>query len=214
MTVLIKTATIDNLLEIDRINRLCSKENYDLGYWEDILKNGFIKMAVLEEEIIGYIAVLNLENFSRSEFMENFCQEKGITDCVELVSVCVLEKYRNNQIGTKLIEIALKNIPKDYTLVTYVRNADSHEKHIYLKNGFAVYDKLEENYYENPTDNAVIMYKETILDINDIEITFHSADTTDTKDTADTKDTVDTKDIHIDDNSDSNMNANANTNVN
>lgn len=143
MKVIIKKMKLDHLEKIkDDLD-----EKFDKFWNYNILKNE------LENPASTYIVAINKEN-------DEVVGYAGIwqpIDEVHITNIVTKKEYRNNKIGTKMLEklikIAKKRKLKDITLEVNVNNTPAinlYEKYNFKKVG------LRKKYYNN-TDDALIM---------------------------------------------------------
>ena len=160
----IKKASLNGIDSVININRASLQENYSKDDWIFLHTCGSINVAVLGDKIVGYICCINVSFFDYEEtFTHNFVKlikilkknnkSKDIT-CV--FSFAVLENYRNNKIGKKLMESVIN---ENIMYLLNVRKSNVVAQQIYTKLGFIQYEKIDENYYENPTEDSFIYYK-------------------------------------------------------
>ena len=110
---------------------------YELGYKDTILK-----VAVLNNQIIGYVCV------------------RTILDITHILNLVVLPDFRRKGIGSMLLRDALnelKRLKPDINLITLeVRESNTAAIKLYEKFGFKVMGKRI-SYYDKPHENAIIM---------------------------------------------------------
>ena len=110
---------------------------YELGYKDTILK-----VAVLNNQIIGYVCV------------------RTILDVTHILNLVVLPDFRRKGIGSMLLRDALnelKRLKPDINLITLeVRESNTAAIELYEKFGFKVMGKRI-SYYDKPHENAIIM---------------------------------------------------------
>ena len=110
---------------------------YELGY-----KNTILKVAVLNNQIIGYVCV------------------RTILDITHILNLVVLPDFRRKGIGSMLLRDALnelKRLKPDINLITLeVRESNTAAIELYEKFGFKVMGKRI-SYYDKPHENAIIM---------------------------------------------------------
>ena len=110
---------------------------YELGYKDTILK-----VAVLNNQIIGYVCV------------------RTILDITHILNLVVLPDFRRKGIGSMLLRDALnelKRLKPDINLITLeVRESNTAAIELYEKFGFKVMGKRI-SYYDKPHENAIIM---------------------------------------------------------
>lgn len=107
---------------------------------QDILNNNYSNYYLYEQngEVIGMI------NFHK------------MGDYAEIIDIVVLEKYRNQKIGTKLLQYSI-NILNECKITLEVRESNKAAIGLYEKLGFKIIG-MREKYYKN--ENAYIMKKE------------------------------------------------------
>ena len=139
---------ISDVLAIERISFTTPWDirsfEYELGYKDTILK-----VAVLNNQIIGYVCV------------------RTILDITHILNLVVLPDFRRKGIGSMLLRDALnelKRLKPDINLITLeVRESNAAAIKLYEKFGFKVMGKRI-SYYDKPRENAVIMELSTAHD--------------------------------------------------
>lgn len=167
---IIRFAQMSDLPIIDEINRQCLSENYSLDMWIYLLRSGYICVATINDKIIGYISVAELfdENiqgrsleFSQTiETNNQTIKTSNQLSLVFVVSFAVLESYRNQKIGNLLLARALEKSELFYkkkSIVLNVRVSNVSAQHLYKKYGFKIFKEPEQDYYDNPTEDAYLM---------------------------------------------------------
>lgn len=98
------------------------------------LKNDLVWLAKVEDEVIGYICC---------EFFDD--KHKYFPNSVFLLGLYVRDKFRDNGIGTKLVEMALKNVyPKKYSYFSVTHDPrSSHLTKFYSSCGFIEVGKTQ-----------------------------------------------------------------------
>ena len=132
---------ISDVLAIERISFTTPLDirsfEYELGYKDTILK-----VAVLNNQIIGYVCV------------------RTILDVTHILNLAVLPEFRRRGIGSMLLRDALnelKRLKPDINLITLeVRESNTAAIELYEKFGFKVMGKRI-SYYDKPHENAIIM---------------------------------------------------------
>ena len=105
----------------------------------------------------------NREFYKRLEYIENnkiigYLDYSLIYDRIEIDNILVLEEYRNNKIGTKLMEY-LDRIAKEKELINItleVRQSNDIAIHLYTKFGFT---KVAIRKYYYGDEDAILMEK-------------------------------------------------------
>lgn len=160
----IKKASLNDIDSIANINEISLQENYSKDDWIFLSTCGLINVALIKDEIVGYICLININFLDHEEtFMHDFIKliknlkkNDKSNDIMCIFSFAVLENYRNNKIGKKLMESAIN---ENTTYLLNVRKSNTIARQIYTKFGFLEYDKIDKNYYENPTEDSFIYYK-------------------------------------------------------
>ena len=135
------TADLPEVLEIECI---CFTTPWDIRSFEYELgyKDTILKVAVLNNQIIGYVCV------------------RTILDITHILNLVVLPDFRRRGIGSMLLRDALnelKRLKPDINLITLeVRESNTAAIKLYEKFGFKVNGKRI-GYYDKPHENAVIM---------------------------------------------------------
>ena len=135
------TADLPEVLEIECI---CFTTPWDIRSFEYELgyKDTILKVAVLNNQIIGYVCV------------------RTILDVTHILNLAVLPEFRRRGIGSMLLRDALnelKRLKPDINLITLeVRESNAAAIELYEKFGFKVMGKRI-SYYDKPHENAIIM---------------------------------------------------------
>lgn len=95
--------------------------------------------------------------------MIGFANGSWVIDEGELLNIAVLEEYRRHGTAVLLYEQIEKEFSDNGVRTVYleVREKNTPAIKFYQKNGFEQ-NGLRKNYYKNPHDNAVLMYKKII----------------------------------------------------
>lgn len=83
-----------------------------------------------------------------------------IIDEAELLNICIDKKFQGKGLGKKLLEFSIKTL-KTQKIFLEVRKSNIAAIKFYEQFGFVQMSKRK-NYYKNPTEDALIMQKETI----------------------------------------------------
>ena len=124
------------LNDIEEVNVLLSEFNYSIT--KQSFDNVFFKSLVYVDDKIRGIIVYNL-----------------IYDRIEIEYIIVDKDYRENKIGTKLLEEIQKENVKNITLE--VRKSNVIAINFYKINGFKI-EAIRKNYYK--TEDGYLMLKE------------------------------------------------------
>ena len=154
--ILIRRATINDLQVIQKLNNSLfelEKENYDStivrgwplsidgkNYFEDLIKNNYVILAVLDDLIIGYLAGTINEKGSYEEIQYG-----------EINNMFINDNYRGYGIGKKLVD-SFKTYCKDNNIFNLKVTASFKNKNaieFYRRNDFEEFDltltaKIEE----------------------------------------------------------------------
>lgn len=143
MEFTIKKATIDDLNTIQELNNKLFELEYNnfdpslkIGwpfeiageeYFKDLIENQIIYLAIMNKEIVGYLAgSIHVEN------------SYNTTSIAELDNMFILEEYRKYGIGTKLFnefkDYCKKNKIEELKVTASSKNANAIK--FYEKNGF------------------------------------------------------------------------------
>ena len=135
---------MSDLPEVLEIECICFTTPWDIRSFEYELehKDTILKVAVLNNQIIGYVCV------------------RTILDVTHILNLAVLPGLRRRGIGSMLLRDALnelKQLKPDINLITLeVRESNAAAIKLYEKFGFQVMGKRI-GYYDKPHENAVIM---------------------------------------------------------
>jgi ribosomal-protein-alanine N-acetyltransferase len=138
----IKKACIKDLGDLDKINRKCLPENYEIDQWRMLLNNfsDYSFIALLDNKIVGYCLLVDQNG-------------KGI-----IPSIAVLEEYRKQGIGKKLLItsiVAYKKVEINSMKTIFLHCRESNKAAINLYNTlkFEKVGKIKD-YYSNPIEDA------------------------------------------------------------
>ena len=89
-----------------------------------------------------------------------YCGYLQVIDEADILNVAVKMMYRGQHIGTRMIQRLLEEGKKRgaYRFTLEVRQSNFAAIHVYEKIGF-VSVGIRKNFYEKPTENAIIMWK-------------------------------------------------------
>ncbi|MDP3297709.1 MAG: ribosomal protein S18-alanine N-acetyltransferase [Thermodesulfovibrionia bacterium] len=142
--IVIREMLYKDLPGVDRIEKTCFTTPWDIRSFEYELgcKDTILKVAVLNNQIIGYVCV------------------RTILDITHILNLVVLPDFRRKGIGSMLLRDALnelKRLKPDINLITLeVRESNTAAIKLYEKFGFKVMGKRI-SYYDKPYENAIIM---------------------------------------------------------
>ncbi len=148
--ILIREMSPSDLSEVSAIEYSCFTTPWNIRSFEYEMdhKDTIMKVAVLNNQIIGYVCI------------------RTILDVTHVLNLAVLPEFRRKGIGSMLLNEALKELKqskKDINLITLeVRESNTAAIKLYEKCGFRVIGKRV-GYYQKPHENAVIMGLSTTL---------------------------------------------------
>lgn len=145
--ILIRRATINDLQAIQKLNNSLfelEKENYDStivrgwplsadgkNYFEDLIKNNYVILAMVDDLIVGYLAGTINEKGSYEEIQYG-----------EINNMFINDEYRGYGIGKKLVN-SFKMYCKDNNILNLKVTASFKNKNaigFYKNNGFEEFD--------------------------------------------------------------------------
>jgi len=146
----IRLARMDDIDQIIKINRLSLPENYPYYFFVEHLKEygAAFYVAEVDGEVVGYIMPRIEWGFSNIKQLP-ILVKKG-----HVVSIAVLEGYRNRGIGTALLQASLKAMKEVYgaeEAYLEVRVSNQPAIHLYRKLGFKEV-KVLKHYYADGED--------------------------------------------------------------
>jgi len=145
MEVEVREINFDDLDEVTRIEKICFSIPWSKELLADELLNkmAYYQCATIDGNVVGYMG------------MWKICDEGHITN------VAVLPEYRNKGIASKLISkmIEICKCSEIYNITLEARESNLEAIKLYEKFGFESAGKRP-NYYQKPTESAVIMWKE------------------------------------------------------
>lgn len=143
MDIEIKLASLFDAPEILKIENACFSSPWSEGSIRDALENpcSHFYLAYCDGEIAGYIG---LQVFSGEGYVTN---------------IATLPEYRRQGVAKALLTKALENETEFVTLE--VRESNAAAITLYKSFGFERVG-VRPNYYSNPTENAILMTKETL----------------------------------------------------
>ena len=116
--------------EMKSVNEICLPENYPMDYWEENLKakNSFVLCA--DSKVVGYILA---------------------SDEPSIASFAILEKYRKQGYGKKLMSICLQELQKKKykNVILHVQTTNQVALNLYLSQGFTITETIKDYYGEN-----------------------------------------------------------------
>lgn len=146
----VRLARMDDIDQIVKINRFALPENYPYYFFVEHLKEygAAFYVADVNGEVVGYIMPRIEWGFSNIKQLP-ILVKKG-----HVVSIAVLEQYRNKGIGKALLEASLKAMKEIYgaeEVYLEVRVSNEPAIHLYKKLGFKEV-KVLKHYYADGED--------------------------------------------------------------
>lgn len=148
---IVRLARQDDIDQIIKINRFSLPENYPYYFFVEHLKEygaAFYVAEVNDSGVVGYIMPRIEWGFSNIKQLP-ILVKKG-----HVVSIAVLEKYRNKGIGTALLQASLKAMKEIYgaeEVYLEVRISNEPAINLYRKLGFKEV-KVLKHYYADGED--------------------------------------------------------------
>lgn len=144
MEVEVREISFSDVDEVAEIERICFSMPWskELIAQELLNKNAYYQCAIIDGKLVGYMG------------MWKICDEGHITN------VAVLPDYRKKGIASLLISkiIEICKCSEINNLTLEARESNIEAIHLYEKFGFESAGKRP-NYYQRPTESAVIMWK-------------------------------------------------------
>ena len=142
--IMIREMTMDDLDSVVEIEKECFSVPWSKQGFVDALQknNAYYIVAVADDRVVGY------------------CGAYGVCDEADINQVAVTEAYRRGGIGEQMVRQLLDGlIQRGYLYTTLeVRRSNAAAVALYEKLGF-VSEGIRKNFYEKPTEDAVIMWK-------------------------------------------------------
>lgn len=140
MDIIIKKATLDDVVDILKIENACFTSPWTEGSLKESLENENSRfyLALIDGETAGYIGV---QIFSGEGYVTN---------------VATMPEFRRKGIAKALIKRALENEMEFLTLE--VRESNLPAINLYKSFGFEVAG-IRKKYYSHPEENAILMTK-------------------------------------------------------
>ncbi len=147
---IIRNVRMEDINDIIMINRLSLPENYPYYFFVDHVKDydKAFYVAEVNGEVVGYIMPRIELGFSNLKSLPSLVK-KG-----HVVSIAVLEAYRNRGIGTALLKASMKSMKEDYgaeEVYLEVRVSNYPAISVYEKLGFMKI-KVLKHYYADGED--------------------------------------------------------------
>jgi len=138
----VRTMTMSDCEQVAAIEAVSFSVPWSLHAFTETLQKENFRYFVAEEdgEILGYCGFL------------------FVLDEAEIPNVCVKEAARRRGVGRQMMEALIKEAEKlgMYRLLLEVRESNVAARTLYKSLGFCE-DGIRKNFYEKPTENAVLM---------------------------------------------------------
>lgn len=145
MEVIIRGLTINDIDQVIEIEKQCFSMPWSKEAFENELKNilAYYQCAEVNGRLVGYMGMWKI-----------------IDEC-HITNVAVLPEYRNLGIATSLINkmIEICKCSEIVSMTLEVRETNYQAIKLYSKFGFKAVG-IRPKYYQLPTENAIIMWKE------------------------------------------------------
>lgn len=142
--IMIREMTMDDLDTVVEIEKECFSVPWSKQGFVDALQknNAYYIVAVADDRVVGY------------------CGAYGVCDEADINQVAVTGNYRRSGIGERMARRFLDGLTQRGYLNTTleVRKSNTAAIALYEKLGF-VSEGIRKNFYEKPTEDAVIMWK-------------------------------------------------------
>lgn len=142
--IMIREMTMDDLDAVVEIEKECFSVPWSRQGFMDALQktDAYYIVAVADDRVVGY------------------CGAYGVCDEADINQVAVTGDYRRSGIGERMVRQLLDGLTQRGYLYTTleVRKSNTAAIALYEKLGF-VSEGIRKNFYEKPTEDAVIMWK-------------------------------------------------------
>lgn len=142
--IMIREMTVDDLDTVVEIEKECFSVPWSRQGFMDALQktDAYYIVAVADDRVVGY------------------CGAYGVCDEADINQVAVTGNYRRSGIGERMARQLLDGLTQRGYLYTTleVRKSNTAAIALYEKLGF-VSEGIRKNFYEKPTEDAVIMWK-------------------------------------------------------
>ena len=140
----IRRMTMEDCVQVAAIEAVSFSMPWSLAAFTDTVEKDNYRYIVAEEEgeILGY------------------CGFIYVLDEAEIPNVCVKEAARQQGVGTKIMQRLLEDAKQLGITVLYleVRKSNTAARRLYESLGFTM-NGIRKNFYERPTEDAVLMSK-------------------------------------------------------
>lgn len=133
--------------DIEQVKQL-EKQCFSVPWSENILKDG------LNSRFDTYLV------WEKDEIVTGYCALRVLADEGEIQRIAVLPSWRGYGIGKSLMEAMIQTSREKgaVQMSLEVRESNIGARKLYEKYGF-MQEAVRRNYYENPVENACIMWK-------------------------------------------------------
>ena len=142
--IVIREMTVDDLDTVVEIEKECFSVPWSRQGFMDALQktDAYYIVVVADDRVVGY------------------CGAYGVCDEADINQVAVTGNYRRSGIGERMVGQLLDGLTQRGYLYTTleVRKSNTAAIALYEKLGF-VSEGIRKNFYEKPTEDAVIMWK-------------------------------------------------------
>ena len=142
--IMIRKMTMDDLDTVVEIEKECFSVPWSKQGFMDALQktDAYYIVAVTDDRVVGY------------------CGAYGVCDEADINQVAVTGNYRRSGIGERMVRQLLDGLKERGYLYTTleVRKSNTAAIALYEKLGF-VSEGIRKNFYEKPTEDAIIMWK-------------------------------------------------------
>ncbi len=144
---MVREMSPEDVLQVSHIERACFSDPWSLESIREGLETPFDTWLVLED----------------NEMVKGYCVFRMIAGEGELFRIALLPEYRGRGLAKKLME-RLAECSKEKAVTSIfleVRESNKIARNLYRSYGFKE-ECIRKNYYQNPSDNAVIMRNQLI----------------------------------------------------
>lgn len=146
--IIVRKATVDDAVEMNKLNRKTLPENYSLLEWTSVL-------SLQNESFVAY----TVEN-SKEKYLVGYCfglvtKHNGCLKGV-IASIAVHKYFRKQNIAFILIKKSISALLEQVsTVFLYVRISNTLAQNLYKKTGFII-TNCHKNYYADTEDASVM----------------------------------------------------------
>lgn len=166
----LQLATVDDIDEIDALNRACLPENYPKEFFENFVNYAGSCVVLARQKSIADDANDSKENENETApekgqlvgyLMAMATRDQHGRLVSQIYSIAVDENFRKRNIGTAMMAVNEQVMQKKYGITRYslhVRKKNKTAHAFYAKRGFGR-SKVVKNYYKQPKEDAHVMTK-------------------------------------------------------